>query len=132
LSRRPYRRPVEKRSWYLKQRQYRAYMLREATCLIVAVYCVLLLMAFSALGSGDPAEWSAFLESQRSPAWAVFHALSLLYFVAFQTVPWFRLAPKAMPLAVNGKPVLPGAIVAGHYLGWIVVTVVFFLLTGVI
>jgi len=132
MNRRPYVRPVEKATWYLRQHRYHIYMLREVCCILVAVYSVLLLSALSALSSNQAESWGAFLASQHHLGWVAFHAFALVYFLAYQTVPWFKLAPKAMPLQVGNSEVPASAIVAGHYVAWIVVTAVIFWFTGVV
>ena len=122
MTRRPYVRPMSNTSWFLRQPRYRAYMLREATCLLVAVYTVLLLSLLAALAADDPVRWADWLAAQQHPAWIVFHALALLFFWTYQSAPWFLLAPKAMPLPVNRFPSAPRFIVAAHYLAWLVIS----------
>jgi len=131
MSRRPYERPVNRTGWYLHNPRYRNYMLRELTCVVAAVYCVLLLCALAALASGNAERWAAFLDGMQRPAWVVFHAFALVFFIIYQSMAWFRLAPKAMPLQLGGAPVPASVIVAAHYVAWVVVTVLIFWLTGV-
>lgn len=131
MSRRPYARPVARASWYLRQSRYRVYMLREANCVLVALYCVLMLAGLAALATGQPERWNAFLSGQQHLAWMVFHTFSLVYFFVYQTMAWFQLAPKAMPLQL-GETVVPArAIVAAHYLVWIAISASVFWLAGV-
>lgn len=132
MTRRPYLRPLPRATWYLRQGRYRAYMLRELTCLITALYTVLLLAAVAALASGQPQRWDDFLASQQHPAWMVVHGVSLIFFWVFQTAPWFRLAPKAMPLPTHRFPAAPRMVVAGHYAVWLALSVAVLRLTGVI
>jgi len=131
MSRRPYVRPVPRATWYLHQPRYRVYMLREVNCILVAFYCGLMLAALAALASGQPDRWNAFLSGQQQGAWMVFHAFALAYFFVYQTVAWFQLAPKAMPLQLGENAVPAAMIVAAHYLAWIVVSAIVFWLTGV-
>jgi len=131
MSRRPYVRPVNRASWYLSQHRYHIYMMREVCSFLVAFYSVLILAALAALKSGQAEDWYAFLAGQHHPGWIAFHAFSLVYFLAYQTVPWFKLAPKAMPMQLGGKEVPAAAIVAGHYVVWVVLTAAVFWLTGV-
>jgi fumarate reductase subunit C len=131
MSRRPYVRPVARATWYLRQPRYRVYMLREANCVLVAFYCVLMLAGLAALATGQPERWNAFLSAQQHPAWMAFHAFSLVYFFVYQTMAWFQLAPKAMPLQLGDTVVPASAIVATHYLVWIAVTAFVFWLAGV-
>jgi fumarate reductase subunit C len=131
MNRRPYERPVSKTTWYMRNKRYRSYMLRELTCVLVAFYCVLVLFGLMALTSSEPAAWNAFLAGQKSGGWMIFHGFALVFFTIFQTMAWFRLAPKAMPIQGETISVAPGAIVAAHYLGWIAVTLIVFWLSGV-
>lgn len=131
MSRRPYIRPVARTTWYLLQPRYRVYMLREVNCILVAIYCVLMLAGLAALATGQPERWNALLAGQQHPAWMAFHAFSLVYFFVYQTMAWFQLAPKAMPLQLGGAVVPARAIVAAHYLVWIAVAVIGLWLAGV-
>ena len=132
MSRRPYVRPVSKTSWYMKNARYRGYMLREITCFLVAIYCVLIMVALSAALDPGPQRWAEFVAGQQKPAWVVFHGFALVFFTIYQTIAWFRLAPKAMPLQLGDKVVPPAAIVAAHYAAWIVVSAATLWIAGVI
>ena len=131
MSRRPYIRPVSKTTWYLKNSRYRGYMLREITCFLVAFYCVLIMIALAAALNPDPQAWADFIEGQQNPAWLVFHVFALIFFTVYQTIAWFRLAPKAMPLQLGDTLVPPFAIVAAHYFAWVVVSVATLWIAGV-
>ena len=132
MNRRPYVRPVSKTTWYMRHGRYRRYMFRELTCVLVAVYCLLILTALVALMADTPDRWQAFLAGQQHTGWLIFHVLSLLFFTVYQTIDWFKLAPKAMPLQLGGWSVPPGFIIAVHYLGWFIASAVVLWLTGVI
>lgn len=131
MSRRPYVRPVSKTSWYLQHSRYRGYMLREVTCFLVVFYCGLIMMALAAAINPDPQRWDDFVAGQQQPAWLVFHLFSLVFFTIYQTVAWFRLAPKAMPLQLGDRLVAPGVIVAAHYLAWFAVSLATLWMAGV-
>ena len=131
MSRMPYVRPMPKASWYLGNARYRRYMLREVTCLLVGVYCLLLIWALAALASGSADRWDAFLASQQNTAMIVFHAVALVYYLVYMTFDWFKLAPKAMPVQLGEKKLPASAIVIGHYAAWVVVTLIVFWFTGV-
>jgi fumarate reductase subunit C len=132
MSRQPYVRPLPKTSWYLANARYRRYMLREVTCLLVGVYCALLIWALAALSSGSPERWAAFLAAQQNTAMIVFHAAALVYYLVYMTFDWFKLAPKAMPVQL-GENKLPGHfIIIGHYLAWVIVTLFVLWLAGVL
>ena len=131
MSRRPYVRSVSKTTWYFRQQRYRSYMLRELTCLLVAFYCVLMLVGLAALAPDQADRWNAFLAGQQQPGWIAFHALSLVFFTLYQTMAWFRLAPKAMTLHIGPNRVPAGAVIAAHYLGWVLCSLFVLWLAGV-
>jgi len=130
MSRRPYQPAVSRYSWFMRQPRYKAYMLRELTCVLVAFYCVLMLIGLQALASGDEQRWDGFLAGQQQPGWIAFHAAALVFFIVYQTMAWFRLAPKAMPLQLGNTEVPPAAIVTAHYIGWVVVSILVLWFSG--
>jgi len=130
MSRRPYIRPMSTTTWYMRNGRYKIYVLRELSSFLVAFYSFLTICGLAALA--DSAErWSAFLAWQQCTSMVVFHGFALLYFLFFQTFPWFKLAPKAMPVQV-GENKLPDAyIIIAHYVAWLGVTAFIFWLAGV-
>jgi fumarate reductase subunit C len=131
MSRQPYVRPLPKASWYMANARYRRYMLREVTCLLVAVYSLLMIWALAALSSGSPDRWTAFLDAQQNTAMVVFHTIALVYYLVYMTFDWFKLAPKAMPVQLGENRLPDRFIVIGHYLAWIIVTLFVLWLAGV-
>jgi len=114
----------------MRNGRYKVYVLRELTSFLVAIYSVLTILALSALADSQ-ASWNAWLASQQSTGMVIFHALALLYFLFFQTFPWFKLAPKAMPVQLGEKTLPDSTIVIGHYVVWVVVSLFIFWLAGV-
>jgi fumarate reductase subunit C len=107
------------------------YVLHELTSFLVMFYSFLTIFALSAL-AGSAERWDAFLASQQSTAMLVFHTLALLYFMFFQTFPWFKLAPKAMPVRVGERKLPESYIIIGHYVAWAVISIFIFWLAGVV
>jgi fumarate reductase subunit C len=130
MSRRPYVRPISKTTWYMRNGRYKVYVLRELTSFLVAFYTFFTICALAILALGSPEKWDSFLASQQCTAWVVFHAIALLYFLFFQTFPWFKLAPKAMPIQLGEKKLADGYIIGGHYVAWIVVSAFILWLAG--
>ena len=118
MSRRPYVRPVSRTTWYMRNGRYKIYMLREVTCLLVGIYCFLLIWGFASLAAGA-GSWNSFLATQQSTLAVIFHALALIYFLVYQTFAWFSLAPKAMPVQLGEYRLPDRYIVIGHYLAWL-------------
>ena len=132
MSRRPYVRQMSTTTWYMRNGRYKVYVLRELSSFLVAFYSFLTIYALAVLASGSAEQWNGFLASQQGAGMVIFHALALLYFLFFQTFPWFKLAPKAMPVHVGEKKLPDSYIIIGHYVAWIVVTAFIFWLAGVI
>ena len=104
-------------------------MLRELTSFLVMFYSFLTIYGLAAL-AGSAERWDAFLVSQQSTAMVIFHAVALLYFLFFQTFPWFKLAPKAMPVQMGEKKLPDSYIIIGHYVAWLAVSVFILWLAG--
>lgn len=132
MSRQPYVRVMSKTTWYMRNGRYKVYLLREMTSFIVAFYSFLTIYALAILALGSAPRWNAFLESQQSMVMIVFHALALLYFLLYQTFPWFKLAPKAMPVQLGEMKLPDSFIIIGHYAAWLAVSVFIFWLAGLI
>jgi fumarate reductase subunit C len=119
MSRKPYMRKLPT-WWWLSQRRYTIYMIRELTCIFIGAYAVLIVIGLLRLSHGR-AEYDAFLDALQCPFGMVFHLLALL-FALFHTVTWFGVTPKAMPLWLGERRVPDAAIIMAHYAGWIVVS----------
>ena len=132
MSRQPYIRPMSKTTWYMRNKRYKVYVMRELTSFLVAFYSFLTIIALAALASDSPDRWNAFLATQQGMGMMIFHALALLYFLFFQTFPWFKLAPKAMPVYLGEKKLADIYIIIGHYVAWVVISVFILWLAGVV
>ena len=130
MSRNPYVRPISTTTWYMRNGRYKVYVLRELTSFLVVFYSFLTICGISALASDSPDRWNAFLASQQGTAMIIFHGVALLYFLFFQTFPWFKLAPKAMPVQLGEKKLPDSYIIIGHYVAWVAISVFIFWLAG--
>ena len=132
MSRNPYVRPISTTTWYMRNGRYKVYVLRELSSFLVVFDSVLTILALAELAADSPDRWNAFLASQQSTAMIIFHGLALLYFLFFQTFPWFKLAPKAMPVQLGEKKLPESYIIIAHYVAWVVISAFIFWLAGVI
>jgi fumarate reductase subunit C len=130
MSRQPYVRPMSKTTWYMRNGRYKLYVMREMTSFLVSFYSFLTIFALGVLAANSPEQWNNFLASQQSTAMIIFHALALLYFLFYQTFPWFKLAPKAMPVYMGEKKLPDSYIIVGHYVVWLVVSLFILWLAG--
>jgi fumarate reductase subunit C len=106
--------------WWLTQRAYFAFILREISSVFVAWAVVYLLMIVRAISSGEAAfrdllAWSA------QPMVLALNVLSLVL-VTFHAITWFNLAPQALVVHL-GRTKVPGFwIAASNYAAWAVVS----------
>ena len=114
-----YRQPVP-RFWWAKRRSYRLFMLRELSCVAVAWSVVYFLAGVATVAGGD---YQAFLDFSRHPVVIVVNIVALA-FLLLHAVTWFSLAPRAMVVHLRGRRVPSGAVLAGHYAAWLVVSAV--------
>lgn len=129
MSRNPYVRPISTTTWYMRNGRYKVYVMRELTSFLVMFYSFLTLYGLSALASSAE-RWDAFIASQQGTAMMIFHGLALIYFLFFQTFPWFKLAPKAMPVQMGEYKMPDSYIITAHYVAWLAVSVFILWLAG--
>lgn len=106
--------------WWLKSRAYSVFVLRELTSVFVALTAFLLLGLVGSVAKG-PRAYEEFLASLGRPAVVAVSAVTFAL-VLFHAVTWFQLAPKAMALAVGGRPVPDGVVAGLNYAAWAAVT----------
>ena len=116
MSRKPHVRVVPRASWYFRHPRYLRYMAREVTCIFIGAYVLLLIAGLRRLSEGQAA-WESFIEALKGPGSIAFHVLAL-GFALYNTVTWFNVTPKALPVQI-GEEFLPASVVAGaHYAVW--------------
>ena len=108
--------------WWLGQRQYLKFVLRELSSVFVAVFVVITLLQLRALRAG-PEAYARFQHMMQSPVLIALCAISL-FFVVFHTITWFNLAPSAMAVRVRGKRLPDLLVAAPNYAIWLVASVV--------
>ena len=104
-----YRRPMA--GWWRRNPFYVWYMLREASCVVITLYALVLLVGLARLAQGE-VRYEDWLERLSRP-WAIaFHVLALLL-VAYHSWTWFKIMPKTLPrIAVPDAAVVAGGIFA--------------------
>jgi fumarate reductase subunit C len=95
-------------------------MLRELSSLFVALFVVELLLLVRAVEQG-PSAYQGFLHAMANPAVIVVNGVALA-FVLLHAVTFANLTPRAMVVRLRGRRVPPRVVLAGVYLGWLVVT----------
>ena len=130
MSRRPYVRDVPPTSWFFRMPRYMRYMTREVTSIFIGIYTVLMVFGLARLSEG-PAQWDAFLASLRTPASVVFHALAFI-FALYNSFTWFNVAPKALALQFGDEMAPPSIVASGHYIVWVLLSLIIVFWAGVI
>jgi fumarate reductase subunit C len=106
--------------WWLKNRAYSMFVLRELTSVFVAFFAMLYLWQLRALAAG-PDAYARFLARLKTPLFLTVDTVALV-FVLFHTISWFNLTPTAMVVRMKGKRV-PDRIVAGsNYVVWVLLS----------
>lgn len=106
--------------WWLKNRAYSKFVLRELTSVFVAFFAMLYLWQLRALAAG-PDAYAQFVARLKTPLFLTVDTVAFL-FVLFHTITWFNLTPTAMVVRVKGKRV-PDRIVAGsNYVVWVLLS----------
>jgi fumarate reductase subunit C len=116
-----YRRPLPA-SWWLTNRNYFFYVVRELTALFIALFLLLYLYGILQLERG-PEAYAAFVRLVRSPGMLLFNVVALVLAV-YHTVTWFTLAPRLQKLLPAGREAPPGAVLGGSLLAWLVLSAV--------
>ncbi len=125
----PYIRPMRRYSWWRSQPSYFRYMLREVSAAFIGAYILMLIVGLLRLSQG-PAAYESYRTAVLSSAGVAFSLITFV-FAVYHSLTWFRVTPKAMPLRMGGKPVPPAIIVAVHWLGWAVASLLILSWVGV-
>src|SRR5262245_65870703 len=99
--------------WWLQNRSYTAFVLRELTSVFVAFFAVLLLWQLRALARG-PEAYGQFLARLRTPSFLALDAIAFV-FVVFRATTWFNLTPKALVVRPSPQRLPDSIVVAVNY-----------------
>ena len=110
--------------WVFKKKTWFVFFLREITCIFVALFALFYLRFALAIYAG-PDAYAEFVQGLRVPWVIAIHSLSFVA-VVWHTITWFVAAPKAMRPRIGNTLVPPGAVIAGHYAGWLAVSAILF------
>ncbi len=103
--------------WWLQNRRYAGFVLRELTSVFVAFFALILLWQVHAVAEG-PEAYAQFQARLGTPPLLALHAVAFV-FVLFHSITWFNLAPKAMVVRLRGQRVPDWAISGGNYAAWL-------------
>ena len=109
--------------WFMSRRFYKRYMLREVTCIPMALYVLNLMSGVAALASSK-VQWLSWIEMQKSPLMILFTLITLAAGL-FNTYTWFETTPKVMKIQQGEKFIPEKTVLAAH---WVVFGVLALLL----
>ena len=112
-----YRAPVST-YWWIGSWRYLLFILRELTSVAVAWSVVMTLLLLRALLNG-PEAYARFTHRMQSPVLIAFNIIAFC-FLLLHTITWFNLAPRAMPVRMNGKRVPEFLVAAPNYVLWVI------------
>lgn len=119
-----YARPMS--GWWRRNPFYVRYMAREASCVFITIYALILLTGLWRLSQG-PAAFDAWRATLTTPTSILFH-LAALVLVIYHSWTWFKIMPKTMPfIRIGGKRVADRTIVASGVIAGIVASLVLFI-----
>ena len=108
--------------WWLRRPNYKWYLIREATSVLVVAYALFLLLGLSRLAD-SPEAFAAWLAVLQSPVSMALHLLALVGF-AYHAWTWFGLLPQTMPLLrFRGQLIENSTIVKAALAVWAAVSV---------
>jgi len=108
-----YRRNMD--HWWRRLPFYRAYLAREASCVFVIAYALVLLAGLASLSQGRTA-FDAWRTMLGSPWSIVFHGV-LLVAMLYHSWTWFKVMPKTLPfLRIGGRRIDDRIIIGGGLL----------------
>jgi len=108
------------KTWWLGNRRYALYMVRELSGFAVALYGFIFLAQLFTLTQG-PIAYESLLRVLLSPAGILLSAI-LLVFAIFHSLTWFDLTAKVQPPSMRGKPVPRKLVVTGTIMIWLFIS----------
>ena len=115
------KRPM-KPTWWMDNPRYTLFIFRELSACFIALFAIGTILQVQAIRSGEAA-WTGFLETMKHPGLILVSVL-VLAFALLHSITWFLLAGKVLVVQQGEKRVPSEAIIAGHFGGWLVVSVV--------
>ncbi len=92
--------------WWLSNRHYTVYMMRELTSLFITIFSLLYIYQLSILASRNTTAYADYLNLLKNPLMVGFNIV-ILAFSLYHSLTWFFLIGKVMPLKIGRKATTP-------------------------
>jgi len=102
-------------TWWLTNRSYFLFMLRELSSVFIAVQIYQL--------SNGPDAYVAFTQKLSSPGWILFHLVALL-FALYHSFTWFQSSAVVLPLRIGERSISRPIVTALHVGAWVMVSLI--------
>jgi len=113
-------------NWWTRKRNYRLFMVREASAVFIAVYLLGYVGRLAALAKGEAAYYTYM--HHVGGFFGVLWNLAAVAAVSYHAWTWFHLSGVVAPPRIGGRKVDPGFVVRANLALWAVVSVVLFLI----
>jgi succinate dehydrogenase subunit C len=123
-------------SWWLKNKRYFAYMVRELTAVFAALWVILFLVQIPLMSAG-PENLPVYLKWLRDwmlGGWWPLFSVVALFMVVYHAITWFVLMGTVMWIRVGKRPIPAPLIVTAMFLAWLGISIVigFFIATPIV
>jgi fumarate reductase subunit C len=119
-------RPPMSPYWYLDRWPYLRFMLREASCIFVAYFAIVMLLQIRAIEHGA-ASYAHFQVWMSYPAVMILNAIALVLII-FHAVTWFALVPRVFVRHMGGTSIPDLFAAVPNYGAWFVASLIVALL----
>jgi len=92
--------------WWLSNRRYTVYMLRELTSFFIMVFSLLYIYQLSVLASRNAAAYNSYLGLLRNPVMVLFSTITLAFCI-YHSLTWFYLTGKVQPIKIGKRTTTP-------------------------
>ena len=112
--------------WWLRNRKYFLFMMRELSAVFIAFFVVTYLVGIYRLGQGEES-YQLYLNALQTPLAKTLFIVTLL-FSTYHTLTWFHLTPVVMVIRIGQKVLHPALVLVANYLGWFLISALLFYL----
>lgn len=112
--------------WWLSNRRYFLFMMRELSAVFIALFVVTYLVGIYRLSQGEDS-YQLYLNALETPFAKTLFVVILLFSI-YHALTWFHLTPVVMVVRIGQKVVHPVLILVANYLGWILISALLFYL----
>jgi fumarate reductase subunit C len=116
-------RPHLPATWWLRNRRYLLYMLREFTVVPITLWLLALLFQIARLGAGPSGPQGGGYYAYTSPRYVLFSVVCLA-FALLHSVTWLNLSGVILRVTLGQKDVPPRTVTAANYAQWALATVI--------